>query len=170
MSSYHICPNFGEHFYDPKSLEGEQDNGDKLFEETVIRLFGDALREDENFCHRFWSSLANFNWLHQDGLQALAGLRDTVNLISKIRVKEECALYWYTFGSYGRVHSEIAAPLAEEGWTWEADEYGMDIVDLDIRNELTARDRVHITTDIDYFPEDRLDKLEKIWSRLTGGA
>ena len=70
----------------------------------------------------------------------------------------------------GQVHSEIAAPLAGEGWMWEMDAYGTDIVDTDMRNEMTAKDGVAVITETDDLWGDRLDRLEKTWNRLAGGA
>ena len=152
--------------------EGEEDPwaGNARFEETLARLFGDMLRADKHFCVRLWSSLANIRWLHEDGVRASFSFRAAGGLIADIRGEKEEYSYmnWYMSGEDGRVHSEIAAPLAREGWIWETPGFTQgDTVDYDIRNEMTAGSGVTYVAPGDWL-DDVMAGLEKKWNRLLG--
>jgi hypothetical protein len=60
--------------------------GEQLFQDHVMLLFADKLRNDESFCIKFWSALANVEWFHiGNGYRVSYSFRAAGGLISYTR-------------------------------------------------------------------------------------
>jgi hypothetical protein len=156
----------------PAGWDEERDpwEGNLLFEQALERLFGDALRADEQLCARLWGSMVNVQWLHADGAAAGFSFREAGAVIAEIRGEgKDAYMHWYMSGEDGKVHSEIGRALEAEGWIWAQHESykDYDAVDVDAGNddgrEYDQRVRYY---DTEMQAERELRRVEKLWNKL----
>jgi hypothetical protein len=89
---------------------------DDLFEVSVNRVLGDAIRAQDGVACAMWCALANVEWTHEHGDTALYSFRSAGDLVAAIR-GEGMYMDWYCCGPSGTVSEEIRIALASEGWT-----------------------------------------------------
>lgn len=109
---------------------GRAVNPDDSFEMAVDRAFGEQLRAerssgadnyDEGWFNRkglgarLWGSLANVDWVHENGDTAGYSFRAAGDLIAAI-VGTGDYMDWYCSADYGHADAEIVERLAREGW------------------------------------------------------
>lgn len=87
-----------------------------LFEMSVERSLGEAIRGDRQIGVEMWQALSNVDWAHRDGHTAGYSFRAAGDLVAAIR-GEGMYMDWYCSGPSGVVSERIAAALASEGWT-----------------------------------------------------
>jgi len=95
--------------------ECRQINEADLFEMAINRALGDAMRQDTNLCKEIWSSLANQDWLHENGDTASYSFRAAGDLIAAI-LGEGNYMDWYCSGPYETVSDRIEVAMQREGW------------------------------------------------------
>jgi hypothetical protein len=89
------------------------------FEETLSRLFGDAMKIDDEICMDIWSALANVDWTcRKTGETVGYSFRAAGSLIANIRGSGSY-LDWYCASPSGSVSDYIAERMFEEDWVYE---------------------------------------------------
>lgn len=106
-----------------------------LFEAAVERAFGERLRHERShgldarkgdneegglwdrhgLGARLWGSLANIDWIHENGDTAGYSFRAAGDMIAAI-VGDGDYMDWYCSSDAGIVDAEVAEGLAREGW------------------------------------------------------
>jgi hypothetical protein len=105
---------------------GREPNLDDLFEAAVDRAMGEYLRAEGMgpgwgnggkmmLGQRLWGSLANVDWVHQNGDTASYSFRAAGDLIAALVGKGDY-LDWYCSAPDGVVDAGVAEALAGEGW------------------------------------------------------
>lgn len=85
------------------------------FEKDLIEVFGDRIREDDEFAKRIYAALANVKWNKGDIVYGCT-FRYAGGLISDIR-EEGDYIDWYCCAPEGKVDSDIREALSKKGWT-----------------------------------------------------
>lgn len=85
------------------------------FEMAVSRSLGEAMKTDDTLCIEMWSSLANQDWVHENGNTAGYSFRAAGDLIAAVIGRGEY-MDWYCSGPYETVSDRIEEALKKEGW------------------------------------------------------
>lgn len=88
------------------------------FELDVAAALGAKLRADTDLAVKLWSALANIIWCHAVHGEVGYSFRQAGGLVAELRADGSGYLDWYCCGPHAQVAPEIAAPLAEHGWSW----------------------------------------------------
>jgi len=114
---------------------GRPRNPGDLFEAAVERAFGEQLRHERRqgldarkgdeagsglwdrhgIGARIWGSLANVDWVHENGDTAGYSFRAAGDMIAAV-VGDGDYIDWYCSSDAGVVDPEVAEGLAREGW------------------------------------------------------
>lgn len=97
---------------------GRPFNPTDLFEATVERVLGPAMRQDPSLAKEMWSALANVDWTHVNGDTAGYSFRAAGDLVAAIMGQGDY-MDWYCCGPLAFVSDRIADALEAEGWTYE---------------------------------------------------
>jgi len=92
-----------------------RDNED-LFECAVEACMGDKLREDESWGRALWGSLANVDWVHENGDTASYSFRAAGDLIAAIVGKGDYMDWYCSAPYYGECYPHIREAMATQGW------------------------------------------------------
>jgi len=94
----------------------------KYLVKDIVTLFEDNIKEDEEFCHKLWSSLTNVTWVNKSEKAVYKfSFRYAGGIISDIRCKGSYT-DWYMESPYGVVDKYIALRLSYLGWNYSYDE------------------------------------------------
>ena len=85
------------------------------FEMACARALGERMRAEPEWCKALWGSLANVDWIHENGDTAGYSFRAAGDLIAAILGKGDY-IDWYCSGADGCVAPQIREALAGEGW------------------------------------------------------
>ena len=88
------------------------------FEKDLVDLFGDKIRNDDEFAKQIWSALTNITWTHENGTEFYnATFRTAGGLIADIRGTGNY-MHWYCESPDGIVSNEIETAMKTKDWTW----------------------------------------------------
>lgn len=85
------------------------------FEALLNRLFGDAVRADDETAKALWGALSNVEWHHANGDTAGFSFRRAGDVVAAIRGNGNY-MEWYCSAPYGVVREDIREAMAAEGW------------------------------------------------------
>lgn len=91
-----------------------------VFEDDFIFLFGERMKEDEDFCKDVYSALTNVTWMHGfggGGTEVCFTYRAAGDFISKVIGKGDY-MDWYLCAGEGDVSSDIEQQMLNYGWKY----------------------------------------------------